>query len=161
MRIRSLPVRWMPASWRMSLLLLTLGLAACGSRDGGADPAALAGSPVGLWQLDAPTLLASVRKRYAAEGPDVVAREEGQARLVGLELQIREDGKFGLRSTALGLTQHIVGVWRSEGPLLRFFHQTVDGKPVEKEVQEEATFEAGRIVLDFDETGLDFVLVRK
>lgn len=136
-------------------------LCACGGRDTTASHAALAGSPVGLWGLDQAALLESVRKRYRAEGPDVVAREEGQARLVGLDLEIRQDGKFGLRSSALGLTQHIVGVWRSEGQLLRFFHETVDGKPVEKEVEEEATFAQGRIVLPFDETGLDFVLVRR
>jgi hypothetical protein len=150
---------------RMGALFATLVLAgafgACGAQERGSSPVVAAGSPVGMWTLDQEALLESVRTRYRAEGASVVEREEGQARLVALELQIREDGKFGLRSSALGLTQHIVGVWRSEGPLLRFFHQTVDGKPVAKEVEEEAMFEGGTIVLPFEETGLKFVLVRR
>jgi hypothetical protein len=152
------------ATSRLLLALLLLSVpGGCGGRDsGGAGAsAATAGSPVGLWTLDRERLLASVDKRFASEGRDVVEHERAQARLVALELLIRGDGKFGLRSTSLGLGQHIVGVWRSEGPVLRFFWQTVDGKPVTKEVQEEATFEDGRIRLPFEELGLDFELVRK
>lgn len=144
------------------LLLALLGLCACGDGElvrgpGGAG----ADSPVGLWSLDAPRLLESVRRRYASEGPDVVAREEAQAKLVSLDLQVREDGMFGLKSSALGLTQHIVGTWRAEGPLLFFTHKTVDGKPVTAPREEQATLEDGRLVLPFEATGLDFELVRR
>ncbi len=148
-------------------VLAALSLVACG----GTEPAPTAEqggahAATGLWTLDREGLLESVRKRFAPEGPDTVAREEAQAARVGLELELRGDGVFGLRSTSLGLRQDIVGRWSAEGRTLRFFHQTVDGKPVEKrpgeqDKPEEATYDADRIRLPFDETGLSFTLVRR
>jgi hypothetical protein len=148
-------------------LLAALSLAACGGEatapavgQGGAHAAA------GLWTLDREGLLESVRKRFAPEGPDTVAREEAQAGRLGLELELRGDGAYGLLSTSLGVKQHIVGRWVAEGRTLRFFRQTVDGKPVEQaqgraEKPEEATYDADRILLPFEETGLRFALVRR
>ncbi|MFM8980633.1 MAG: hypothetical protein ACKOSS_09265 [Planctomycetia bacterium] len=150
------------AGGALLLLLAWLCVPACGAGEPARGPGAAAGdSPVGLWALDAARLLESVRRRYAPEGSDVVAREEAQARLVSLDLQVREDGMFGLKSSALGLTQHIVGTWRAEGALLFFTHKTVDGKPVTAPREEQASLEDGRIVLPFEATGLDFELVRR
>lgn len=155
-------MRVAPAAGLLLALLAVLAVAGCGEGTPATGPGAVAsGSPVGLWALDGPRLLESVRRRYAAEGPDVVAREEAQARLVSLDLQLREDGMFGLKSSALGLTQHIVGTWRAEGALLFFTHKTVDGKPVTAPREEQATLEEGRILLPFEATGLDFELVRR
>ena len=148
-------------------LLAALSLAACGGTE--PSPGAEQGgahAATGRWTLDREGLGESVRKRFAPEGPDSVAREEAQAGRVALELELRGDGVFGLRSTALGLRQHIVGRWSAEGRTLRFFRQTVDGKPVErepgeKERLEEATYEADRIHLPFEGTGLSFTLVRR
>jgi|GEM_PF-6050114 len=148
-------------------LFVALSLSACGSPDpvpgaeqGGAHAA------IGRWTLDRERLVESVRKRFGPEGPDSVAHEEAQAGRVALELELRGDGVFGLRSTALDVQQHIVGRWSAEGRTLRFYRQTLDGKPVdraqgEKEHIEEATYEADRIHLPFEETGLSFTLVRR
>ena len=139
-----------------------LALAACGPQ---APPPPSgqgeAHAATGLWTLDREALLESVRKRFAAEGRETVAREEAQAQRVALELELRGDGAFGLLVTALGTRQHIVGRWHAEGRTLRFFRQTVDGKPVDKETVEEATFESDRIRLPFDESGLSFTLMRR
>lgn len=144
------------------LVTAALALAACGASQPAAGPGRTGEeSPVGLWTLDGERLLESVRRRYGPEGDEVVAREEAQARLVSLDLQVREDGMFGLKSSALGLTQHIVGTWRAEGPLVFFTHKTVDGKPVTAPREEQATLEDGRLVLPFEATGLDFELVRR
>jgi hypothetical protein len=146
----------------LALVLPWLALAGCGEGQAVQGPGAAGGSsPVGLWTLDAERLLESVRKRYAPEGPEAVAREEAQARLVSLDLQVRDDGMFGLKSSALGLAQHIVGTWRAEGAQLFFAHKTVDGKPVTTTREEQATLEDGRILLPFEATGLDFELVRR
>ena len=145
----------------LSLLLPLVLLSGCGGEPPPAPAADAARAAAGNWTLDREDLLASVRKRYAREGPAVVEREEGQARRVALDLQLREDGMFGLRTTSMGLEQHIVGVWKAEGSTLRFFRKTVDGKTLTEEVEDQAEFKQDRIVLPFEETGLSFTLVRR
>jgi len=151
------------AGLRVALgLSALLALVACGREAPPAPPGqGEAHAATGRWTLDREALLESVRRRFTPEGRETVAREEAQAERVALELELRGDGAFGLLVTALGTQQHIVGRWRAEGRTLRFFRHTVDGKPVDTETVEEATFDAERISLPFKESGLSFTLMRR
>jgi hypothetical protein len=147
---------------RLLAVVLALAAGGCGATASGTEGRAGDGdSPAGLWTLDREALLAAVRRRHGGEGGDDLAREEAQAQRLEVDLEIRRDGRYGMRTRALDVEQRCVGAWTLERGTLRFRRQIVDGKPVTTKDVEEARFSDDRITLPFDAVGLSFALVRR
>jgi hypothetical protein len=130
------------------LALVTLVLAACSGPEG-AD-AGDAGTPVGRWRYAPEILAAQLEKQYEKEGPEVVKQQKAMAEEGRLEMEIRADGVYRLKSLWLDKEQTIAGNWRQEGSRLFFTPRRVDGQTVEGVAVEEARLKDGRIEFEFD-----------
>jgi hypothetical protein len=105
---------------------------------------------VGHWKLDREALLAALAKAHAEAGPDVVAREQDNARQTNIEMELAANGLYRMATLSLGFEERRAGTWKQEGTRLLFTALKVDGKAVDDAEVEEARFQDGRIEIDFD-----------
>ena len=141
----------------LAFVALALSLAACDAREGGG--AGDTGTPVGRWRYAPELLAAALEEQHAEDGPAVVAQQKAMAQEGRLEIEIRADGVYRLRSLWLEREQLIAGNWRQDGNRLYFTPRRVDGVAVEGAAVEKAQLKDGRIEFTFD--GKTFTLLRR
>ena len=141
----------------LALGALALSLTACEAREGAGtgDP----GTPVGHWRYAPEILAAALEEQHAEDGPAVVAQQKAMAQEGRLEIEIRADGVYRLKSLWLDKEQLIAGNWRQDGARLFFTPRRIDGVTVEGAAVEEARLKDGRIEFEFDRK--TFTLLRR
>ena len=141
----------------LALGTVALALSACGARESGGSGDA--GSPVGHWRYAPEVLAAALEEQYAADGPAAVAQQKAMAHEGRLEIEIRADGVYRLRSLWLDKEHMSAGNWRQDGSRLFLTPRRVDGETVEGAAVEEARLRDGRIEFEFDRK--TFTLLRR